>query len=106
MTRRLSVVALTALAVSFAACSKSAPPPVAAAVPLLGMPGAPATAREDLVRVVAEMEQKLASNPADASAATRLADALLRQARVNANGGQLRCQTDAGRRVPFGASFP
>jgi tetratricopeptide (TPR) repeat protein len=87
MTRRLSVVALTALAVSFAACSKSAPPPVAAAVPLLGMPGAPATAREDLVRVVAEMEQKLASNPADASAATRLADALLRQARVNANGG-------------------
>jgi len=51
------------------------------------MPGAPATAREDLARVVAAMEKKLASHPGDATAATRLADALLRQARVNGNAG-------------------
>jgi tetratricopeptide (TPR) repeat protein len=58
-----------------------------AAVPLLGTPGAPATAREDLARVIAEMDQKLATHPADGSAATRLADALLRLARVNGNAG-------------------
>ena len=56
-------------------------------MPLLGTPGAPATAREDLARVIAEMDQKLATHPADGSAATRLADALLRLARVNGNAG-------------------
>jgi tetratricopeptide (TPR) repeat protein len=60
---------------------------VPAPVSLLGTPGAPPTGREDLVRVVADMEQKLAKQPADGAAATRLADALLRQARVNGNAG-------------------
>ena len=50
--------------------------------PPLGAPGAPGTSRADLDRTVQEMEARLASSPDDAVAALRLADALLRQARV------------------------
>ena len=51
----------------------------------LGAPGSPGTSRADLDRTVQEMESRLASRPTDevaAMAAVRLADALLRQARV------------------------
>jgi len=73
------------LAVSLAAvgCNHST---VAGRAPLpaqpLGAPGAPGTSRADLDRTIQEMESRLASKPEDASATVRLADALLRQARV------------------------
>ena len=73
------------LAVSLAAvgCNHST---VAGRAPLpaqpLGAPGAPGTSRADLDRTIQEMESRLASKPGDASATVRLADALLRQARV------------------------
>jgi len=50
--------------------------------PSLGAPGAPGTSREELDSTVREMEARLASTPSDRAAALRLADALLRQARV------------------------
>jgi tetratricopeptide (TPR) repeat protein len=67
---------------------------VAARAPLppqpLGAPGAPGTSRADLDRTVQEMELLLASQHDDAVtavAAVRLADALLRQARVLTHSG-------------------
>ena len=53
----------------------------------LGAPAAPGTSREVLERTRMEMEARLQAQPADAAAAVRLADALLRLARVTNNGG-------------------
>jgi len=76
-------VLLLAFSLAAVGCNHST---VAGRAPLpaqpLGAPGAPGTSRSDLDRTVHEMESRLASNPDDASATVRLADALLRQARV------------------------
>ena len=79
-----------ALAISMATvgCSQSTvarrTPP---AVELLGSPSAPGTSRELLERTRNEMTTRLDANPTDAAAAVRLADALLRLARVTDNSG-------------------
>jgi tetratricopeptide (TPR) repeat protein len=57
------------------------------AIPMLGAPGAPATSRDGLSNTITQMEARLASTPDDATAAVRLADALLRQTRVTGNAG-------------------
>jgi tetratricopeptide (TPR) repeat protein len=76
-------VVLLAISLAAVGCNHST---VAGRAPLpaqpLGAPGAPGTSRADLDRTVREMESRLASKPDDASATVRLADALLRQARV------------------------
>jgi tetratricopeptide (TPR) repeat protein len=53
----------------------------------VGSPGGPPTTAEDLHRVIADLEQRVAKRPNDAGAAARLADVLLRQARVASNPG-------------------
>jgi tetratricopeptide (TPR) repeat protein len=53
-----------------------------------GSPGGTSTSRADLERTIAEMDKRLASNPADAPGAVALADTLMRQARV-VNDGSL-----------------
>lgn len=79
-----------ALVISMATvgCSQSTvarrPP---APVEPLGAPAAPGTSRELLERTRKDMEARLAAQPKDAAAAVRLADALLRLARVTNNGG-------------------
>ena len=77
------VVLLFAISLAAVGCNHST---VAGRAPLpaqpLGAPGAPGTSRADLDRTVQEMEARLSSKPDDASATIRLADALLRQARV------------------------
>src|SRR5690349_16368156 len=50
--------------------------------PALGSPGAPGTSRADLDRTISEMEARLHASPDDTAAGIRLAEALLRQARV------------------------
>ena len=60
---------------------------VEAVVKPLGSPASPSTSRESLERTRAEMEAQLRANPHDAAAAVRLADALLRLARVTNNAG-------------------
>ena len=50
--------------------------------PALGSPGAPGTSRADLDRTINEMETRLQSTPGDTAAGIRLAEALLRKARV------------------------
>ena len=60
---------------------------VADAIKPLGSPSAPSTSRESLERVRSEMEARLREAPKDAAAAVRLADALLRLARVTNNAG-------------------
>jgi tetratricopeptide (TPR) repeat protein len=60
---------------------------VPAAPAPVGSPGGLSTAAADLHRAVAELEARVANRPNDASAAARLADALLRQARVTSNPG-------------------
>ncbi|MBI3493136.1 MAG: hypothetical protein HY047_15355 [Acidobacteria bacterium] len=57
------------------------------ALPPLGTPGAPGTARADLDRTIATMEARLARTPYDGAAAVTLADALLRETRVTGNAG-------------------
>ena len=58
-----------------------------AAIEPLGAPAAPGTSRELLERTRSEMEARLQAQPNDTAAAVRLADALLRLARVTNNGG-------------------
>jgi tetratricopeptide (TPR) repeat protein len=53
----------------------------------LGSPAEPSTSRESLERTRADMEAKLKKTPHDAASAVRLADALLRLARVTNNAG-------------------
>jgi tetratricopeptide (TPR) repeat protein len=53
----------------------------------IGSPGAPPTTASEMNRVVADLEQRVAKRPKDAGAAARLADLLLRQARVASNPG-------------------
>jgi tetratricopeptide (TPR) repeat protein len=53
----------------------------------VGSPGGLSTAATDLNRAVTELEARVAKRPNDAGAAARLADALLRQARVTSNPG-------------------
>jgi tetratricopeptide (TPR) repeat protein len=53
----------------------------------VGSPGGLSTAADDLNRAVADLEQRVVKRPHDASTAARLADALLRQARVASNPG-------------------
>jgi tetratricopeptide (TPR) repeat protein len=53
----------------------------------LGSPAAPSTSRQSLEQTRTEMEAKLRQSPKDATAAVRLADALLRLARVTNNAG-------------------
>jgi tetratricopeptide (TPR) repeat protein len=60
---------------------------VAEVVKPLGSPSAPSTSRESLEQVRREMEARLRSAPQDAAASVRLADALLRLARVTNNAG-------------------
>ncbi len=77
---------LLALSLAAVGCHRST---AAGRAPLpatpLGAPGAPGTSRADLDRTIQDMEVRLASRPDDAAAAIRLADALLRQARVLAH---------------------
>ena len=70
-------------------CSQStvARRPVGDAVKPLGSPAAPSTSRESLEHTRTQMEARLRDKPQDAMAAVRLADALLRLARVTNNGG-------------------
>ena len=76
-------VLLLAISLAAVGCNHST---VAGRAPLpaqpLGAPGAPGTSRADLDRTIQEMESRIAAKPDDAAAAVRLADALLRQARV------------------------
>ncbi|MBI1875124.1 MAG: tetratricopeptide repeat protein, partial [Acidobacteria bacterium] len=58
--------------------------------PPIGMPGAPRTSREDLAKRIRDMQARLAARPDDTGAAVLLADALLRQTRVNGNAGLAR----------------
>jgi tetratricopeptide (TPR) repeat protein len=59
-----------------------------AAVPLAaGTPGGVPTSRDGLASTIAALERRLADEPANAKAATRLAEALVRQARATSNGG-------------------
>lgn len=59
-----------------------------------GSPGGTSTSRADLERTIGEMENRLASNPADAAGAVALADTLMRQARV-VNDGTLAKKAEA-----------
>jgi tetratricopeptide (TPR) repeat protein len=52
-----------------------------------GTPGGAPTTPEGLAQTVAALEQRLASEPGSGTAAARLADALLRQARATSNAG-------------------
>lgn len=54
--------------------------------PGVGMPGGPPTSAYGLAARVAEMEQRLASQPNDLASSVLLADALLRQARASNDG--------------------
>ena len=58
------------------------PPPLA-----VGTPGGPSTSRSDLSATVQALETRLATDPGDATAAARVAEALVRQARVTSNPG-------------------
>jgi tetratricopeptide (TPR) repeat protein len=53
----------------------------------VGSQGAPPTTAAELNRMVGELERRVAKRPNDAGAAARLADVLLRQARVASNPG-------------------
>jgi tetratricopeptide (TPR) repeat protein len=55
--------------------------------PAVGTPGGPSTSREDLASAIRALDARVASDPSDGAAASRLADALLRQARVNGHAG-------------------
>jgi len=91
-TRQLSVVGV--LAILAAGCGQPAAivrsphsvAPVGAVAPL-GAQSAPGTSREALAETVRVTQAKLKLAPTDASAAVRLADALMRQARVLGNPG-------------------
>ena len=58
-----------------------------AAPPTIGAPGGPSTSRADLERTIAGLEARIARDGATPMVAPRLADALLRQARVASNPG-------------------
>ncbi len=74
--------------VTAAGCNKSAAVVrQPALVAPLGAPSAPGTSRESLERTITAAEARLRVAPADEAAGVRLADALLRQARVLSNPG-------------------
>ncbi len=59
-----------------------------AAMPLAaGTPGGAPTSRDGLAQTIAALERRVADEPGNGVAASRLADALLRQARASGNGG-------------------
>src|SRR5215471_15353279 len=84
--KRTTVAAVSILIATVVGCGR-APRPAPQVFQFLGAPGAPATSRDDLARVVSEMQTKLTKDPRDAKAAVRMADALLRQTRVTGNAG-------------------
>lgn len=91
-TRALgAIVLLTTGALSLvtaAGCNKpAAVVRQASLVVPLGSPRAPGTSRESLAATIAAAEAQLRVDPRDIAAAVRLADALLRQARVLSNPG-------------------
>ncbi len=61
---------------------------VAAPAPLaVGTPGGPTTSRDDLTSAIHALEARIAADRTDATAAARLAEALVRQTRVTNNPG-------------------
>ena len=90
MTRRLRFLRIAALTIGVALIlgiiswrltrtePARTPMPATKVIP----PGASTTSREDLRSTVTAMSEELASNPTSSAAAIRMADALLRQARV------------------------
>ena len=80
------MVAAAGIVLSAAACSSAPSPGRATAPAMLGAAGAPGTDRAALDRTVGEMRARLQRNPKDTAAACRLADALLRLARVTGRG--------------------
>jgi tetratricopeptide (TPR) repeat protein len=70
--------------------------------PAAGMPGGPPTSRAGLEQTIDALESHLARGGANAAAAVRLADALLRQARVTGNPGLAR-RADAALREALAA---
>jgi tetratricopeptide (TPR) repeat protein len=77
------VISMAAVGCSQSTAARRSPAPVEP----LGSPAAPGTSREVLERTRNEMQARLDAQPGDAAAAVRLADALLRLARVTNNGG-------------------
>ena len=77
------VVSMAAVGCSQSTVARRSP----AAIEPLGAPAAPGTSRGLLERTRTEMETRLQAQPTDAASAVRLADALLRLARVTNNGG-------------------
>ena len=91
-------ILIPVLVVTASACS-SGPAVDRPPASLVDSLGTTPTSRAELLRTVATMEARLERNDADAVAAVRLADALLRQTRVTGNGGlAIRAET-ALRRV-------
>jgi tetratricopeptide (TPR) repeat protein len=84
--RPIPVVAL-ALLVMAGGCGSGEPSPARPSLPLLGTTADAVTSRDALEQTVVEMASRLEADPADTPAAVRLADALLRQARVSGNAG-------------------
>jgi tetratricopeptide (TPR) repeat protein len=80
------VAAITIGAVAAAIYSKKQPARVQPA-PLVAAAGEVTTSRSDLEQAMNAAEQKLAVNPADGRAAAAFAQASLRRARVESNGG-------------------
>jgi tetratricopeptide (TPR) repeat protein len=63
-------------------------PPISdVVIPLVGAPGGPSTSRDDLTRTIRALESRWRGNGPNGTVAARLADALLRQARVSNNLG-------------------
>jgi len=79
-------ILISMLVVTASACS-SGPAVDRPPASLVDSLGTTPTSREELLRTIATMEARLERNDADAVAAVRLADALLRQTRVTGNAG-------------------
>ena len=77
------VMSLATVGCSQSTVARRTPAPVEP----LGAPAAPGTSREVLEQTSKQMAARLEADPNDAAAAVRLADALLRLARVTNNGG-------------------
>jgi tetratricopeptide (TPR) repeat protein len=106
LARRLSGLrpaAAAAVIVALAGCASATPETPPAALPLLGTRADAATTRDALERTAADMRARLAGAPRDAAAAVRLADALLRLARVTGNAGAI-VEAEQGLRVAAAAN--
>lgn len=95
MAFRTFVVLMVVAGMSCSSRPAATVPPAA----LVDLLGTTPTSRADLLRTIATMEARLERNDADAVAAVRLADALLRQTRVTGNGGLALRAESALRRV-------